>query len=193
MRYALALLVVFACSTASAATTYLHLNDEINEESVTPIIDGIENAPHGKDDRVIIEINSPGGEVDPGFKLVKAIEHYPSRVICVVDGEADSMASYLFVSCDVRAMTKRSVLMIHQPGMGGQGQANDMLNAADWLKASGTALMEHYALRMHGISVADLAARTVGGRELWLDWHDAKKYGAVDIVVDRVSDLMGVH
>lgn len=189
MRWLLAALAFCLASPALATTTHLRLMSEISDESVTPIIDGIENAPHGKEDAVVIEINSPGGEVDPGFKLVKAIEAYPSKVLCIVDGEADSMASYVFVSCDVRAMTKRSILMIHQPGMGGQGQVNDLMNAADWLAASGRAASEHYALHMHGITAAELATRTAGGRELWLDWHDAKKYGAVDIVVDKVGDL----
>lgn len=189
MRYTLAMLFLFACSTASATTTYLHLDGEISDESVTPLVDDLSNAPHDKGDSVVIEINSPGGEVDPGFQLVKSIERYPSRVVCVVDGEADSMASYVLVACDVRAMTKRSLIMIHQPAMGGQGQVNDMLNAADWLRASGTALFEHYALHMHGVTAADVATHCVGGREWWLDWHDAKKYGVVDLVVDRVTDV----
>lgn len=188
MRWLLTLSVLCLATTAQAKTTYLHLSDEINDESVTPLLDGLENAPHDKGDAVVIEINSPGGEVQPGFKLVKAIEHYPGRVICIVDGEADSMASYLFMSCDQRVMTKRSLLMIHQPAMGIQGPVNDMLNAADWLKASGTALFEHYALHMH-IPAADIAIHCAGGREWYLDWHDAKKYGAVDLVVDRVEDV----
>lgn len=193
MKWLLALWVSCLATTAQAKTTYLRISDEINDESVTPIIDGLENAPHAKGDAVVIEIDSPGGEVEAGFKLVKAIEHYPAKVICVVDGEADSMASYIFVACDVRAMTRRSILMIHQPGMGGGGQVHDLLNAADWLKASGAGMMEHYGLHMHGITVAELASRTAGGRELWFDWKAAQKYGAVDIVVDRVGDLMRVN
>lgn len=189
MKWLLNAFVLCLATSAFATTTHLRLADEITDESVTPLLDGIENAPHGKDDRIVIEINSPGGEVDPGFKLVKALENYPAKVVCIVDGEADSMASYVFVACDVRAMTKRSIIMIHQPGMGGQGQVNDMLNSADWLKASAAAMAEHYALHMHGITVGELVTRTVGGREIWLDWHDAKKYGAVDIVVDKVGDL----
>jgi ATP-dependent protease ClpP protease subunit len=174
---------------AYATTTHLHIDDEINEDTVTPLLDGIANAPHGKDDRIVIEIDSPGGEVEYGFKLVKAIERYPGKVVCVVDGEADSMASYIFVSCDVRAMTKRSVMMIHQPGMGGSGQFNDLSNAAEWMRVSGAAMFENYALHMRNITAADLIERTMGGREFWLGWKEAKKYGAVDIVVDRVSDV----
>ena len=189
MKWLLNAFVLCLSTSALATTTHLALNDEVNEESVTPILEGLENAPHKKDDRVVIEINSPGGEVDAGFKLVKAIERFPAKVVCIVDGEADSMASYIFVACDVRVMTKRSTLMIHQPGMGGQGQINDLTNASDMLRASGYAQAEHYALHMKGITAAEIATRTAGGREIWLDWHDAKKYGAVDIVVDRVEDL----
>ena len=188
MKWLLNAFVICFATSAMATTTHLRLEDEINDETVQPILDGIENAPHGKDDRVVIEINSPGGEVEPGFKLVKAIEHYHAKVVCIVDGTAASMASYLFVGCDVRAMTKRSVLMIHQPGMGDQGQLNELLNAADWMKAYGVAMAEGYALHMKGITAADIIARTFGGREMWLDWREAKKLGAVDVILDKVED-----
>ena len=187
MSYALALLA----TQANATTTRLRLEGEINEESITPLVDGLSNAPHGKGDVVVIEINSPGGEVDSGFRLVKAIERYPSKVICVVDGEADSMASYVLVSCDVRAMTKRSMVMIHQPAIGGDGpgRINEFDNIIGWLMAEETAMFEHYAGHMH-ITVGELRSRCDGGREFWMDWHGAKKYGAVDMVVDRVADAM---
>jgi len=190
MKWLLNAFVICFATSAMATTTHLRLDGEINDESVTPILDGLANAPHKKGDSVLIEINSPGGETDPGFKLMKAIERFPAKVVCVVDGEADSMASYIFVGCDVRAMTKRSVLMIHQPGMeGGGGHLNDWLNAADALTASARAMFEHYSLHMRGMSVGELATRTRGGREIWLSWVDAKRYGAVDIVVDRVEEL----
>lgn len=192
MRLALALLSLFVCSSAFATTTQLRLNDEINDETVTPLVDAIEAAPADKADAVVLEINSPGGEVDAGFRLVKAIERYAGAVICIVDGEADSMASYILMSCDVRAMTRRSLLMIHQPGAGARGQLNDVQNVADWLAAYSTAEFEQYAAHML-VTAEWLADRCAGGRALWMDWHTAQKYGAVDIVVDRVGDVLGVH
>lgn len=191
MRYVLASLLLCLCSTASATTTYLRLEGEIADDVIDPLVDAVNNAPSDRSDAVFIEINSPGGDVDAGFKLVKAIERYPAHVVCAVDGEADSMASYIFVSCDVRAMTRRSVLMIRQPMLGGRGQPNDIANMMDWITALTSSMAEHYAARMH-ISAVELAARVAGGRTLWLDWKAAQKLGAVDIVVDRVADLTRV-
>lgn len=193
MRIALAFLAIAYCSTASAETTYLRLSGEIDDVSASTLVTAIEAAPHNKGDAIVIEINSPGGEVDPGFSIVKAIERYPAHVVCVVDGEADSMASYIYVSCDVRAMTRRSVMMIHQPALGMRGQLNDVQNALDWIAALTSSMMEHYALRMHGITAVELAAKVAGGRTLWMDWKAAQRYGAVDIVIDRVADITGVH
>ena len=188
------LVFVFVASPALAKTTHLHLETEISEETVSPLIEALESAPHDKNDVVVIEINSPGGEIDSGFRLTKAIERYPARVVCIVDGEADSMASYVLMACDQRVMTRRSILMIHEPAIGAEGHmhASEWRNIVDWLVAGKTALFSHYANHMH-VSETELANRCSGGRELWMDWHDAQKYGAVDIVVDRVDDLKGVH
>ena len=188
MRIVLALLALLASTAANAKTTHLRLSAEIDDNVADDLVTAIADAPSAKGDAIVIEFNSPGGEVDSGFRIAKAIERYPRHVACIIDGEADSMASYVFESCDTRAMTKRSLIMIHQPGMRGFGQINDIQNAVDWLRASGTALFSHYAMHMR-ISIDDLMNRTAGGREMWLDWKDAKRFGAVDIVVDRVEDL----
>lgn len=192
MRFALLnVLVLCFATSAHATTTYLKLEGAIDDESMDALVAAVKEAPEDKGDAIVLEINSPGGEVDAGFKLVKAIERYHAKVVCIVDGEADSMASYIFVGCDVRAMTRRSVLMIHQPSIGGRGQLNDIQNAVDWITALTSAMAEHYAARMR-ISAVELAAKVAGGRTLWMDWHAAQRWGAVDIVVDRVADLTRV-
>jgi len=66
-------------------------------------------------DRVII-IDSPGGVVEIGEKIVQAMEIEKSmgvREICVVRGRADSMAFNILSHCDVRLATPGSALMFH--------------------------------------------------------------------------------
>lgn len=132
---------------------------------------------------VTIEINSPGGSVFAGFELAKAIETKGPKVKCIVDGLGASMAFYILQSCQVREMTKRSVLMVHQPssGMDGSGDADEYQDAADFLRSLTRAMLEHCAARMK-ISADALEAR-VAHRSWYMDYREALLSGAVDTVI----------
>jgi ATP-dependent protease ClpP protease subunit len=140
---------------------------------------------------IIIEWNTPGGEVDSGFILAKAIEESPVPVICVVDGTSASMGAYLLQSCKTRIMTKRSSIMMHEVAMGASsfyGHAVKWQAVADQMKATNRAMAEHMARRMT-ISVETLMGAIKNGAQLWLTWDEAKSIKAVDLVVDTVSQV----
>ncbi len=163
---------------------------EVDSDTVDQAITLIKALGEQKAEAIIIEWNSPGGSVEDGFRLAKAIENSPVPVICVVDGTAASMAAYLQQSCHVRIMTKRSTLMIHEPAMGGRfsGQQTEWRSIADWLAAMTKAMVEHMCRRTK-ISPADMEDKIRGGSMWWLAWGEAKSLGLVDVVVDSVSDV----
>jgi ATP-dependent protease ClpP protease subunit len=109
-------------------------------------------------------------------------------VVCVVDGKAMSMAFYILQTCDVRLMTKRSYLMVHQPIAQGieDSQPVPLENRLRRLQAIDNAMMQQYVKRMK-ISAKELRARIDGGREYYLNSDDAVKAGAVDGVVESVE------
>lgn len=140
---------------------------------------------------IVIEIHSPGGSVPAGFDIAKAIEDSAAPVTCVVDGEAASMAAYILESCTVRTMTTRSMVMFHEPSMGGNfsGTPNEWQAIANWLYAMREAITQQCTRRMN-ISAAEFHKRTDGGLMWWLAWNDATKYEAVDHVVNSVKDVV---
>jgi len=191
MKYAMALfclLTVVPADGGEQLPMLASLESEVDDDSVQAVIDVIEKA-NEINNRVILEINSDGGDVEAGFKLAKAIERAKKPVTCVVDGNAYSMGSYVFEACGHRVMTKRSVLMIHETGMQASGHETDLLDAAAWMAATSRAVFEHYAHHIPGLTASDIIAKTSGGRCIWLGWHEAKKLGAVDSVVDSVADV----
>lgn len=131
MKYALVLFCLLGAipAHAEALPMLAYLEDEVSDTSVQDVIDVIAKA-NEIDNRVILEINTDGGDVDAGFKLAKAIERAKKPVTCVVDGHAFSMGSYIFEACGRRVMTKRSILMIHEAGMQASGHEADFLDAA---------------------------------------------------------------
>lgn len=71
-------------------------------------------------DRLIL-INSPGGQVDAGVRMIRLIELEKSqgvRVVCIVTGEASSMAFNILTHCDVRLATQRSYAVVHKIAVG---------------------------------------------------------------------------
>jgi ATP-dependent protease ClpP protease subunit len=162
----------------------------VNVDSVKKAIAWLDDAARAKPDAIVFEINTGGGSTVAGFELAKAIESSSTPITCVVDGEAASMGFYILQSCPVRAMTRRSSLMAHEVSftIHGRGQPNFWRSIADWIKAHNDAFAEHCAHRLK-ITLAEYHARTDGGKMWWLNWEEALKVGAVDVVVDSVVEV----
>jgi ATP-dependent protease ClpP protease subunit len=139
---------------------------------------------------IVIEINSGGGDVDSGKDIIWLIENLPVPSICVVDGDAASMAAWISQSCDVRVITKRSMFMIHEPLTGGvmSGQPTEWKNRLDYIEALTRAMCEAFGQKML-IDPAAIRDRIQGGRVWEMNWREAWEWGAFDEVVDRAIDV----
>lgn len=69
---------------------------------------------------LVILINSRGGRVDSGRRMLQALRSLNTDpTICVVEGDAMSMAFNLLSFCNVRLATKGSLLLAHKSAIGG--------------------------------------------------------------------------
>lgn len=161
----------------------------VTDESAGIMVEIIEVANEAGLDAVVIEFDTPGGSVDAGIKLGKAIEQSKTDVICIVDGMAASMGMYLLQSCHERIMTPRSLLMAHQPWMMGMGGERDFDNGSKMLSALGKALSEHICAKVK-LPQAECKAKFDNGKEWWLTHQEALQVGAVDLVVASVPDTV---
>jgi ATP-dependent Clp protease protease subunit len=135
---------------------------------------------------IFLEIDSEGGEVDAGFALTKAIEASPVPVICIVDGQAASMAFYVLQSCDVRAMTPRSSLMMHQVTLIGAIKASNIKALQKQIDTYNKAMVGQCAAKMK-LTSAQISAKIADG-DWWMGTDEALEVGAIDSVVP-VSSL----
>ena len=172
---------------------HIILSTEIDDNTAQQAIAAFDAADMMKVKTVLFEINSPGGSVDAGFLIAKAIENSNANVICVVDAMAASMAFYILQSCDIRVMTDRSLLMAHEPairaGIGGKSedwrkQGNGI---ADLLEAL-TKSMNHHMARRLTISYEEFSKR-IHNTEYWMTAEEALKISAVDQVVASVKEV----
>lgn len=181
----LAVLALFVSSCPCVAqdkvvSNVIVFDDEISEASVAQFSMELALAEQTFDS-VVVEINSPGGELGAGMKMMKAIEQSSAQVTCRVDGVAASMAFIVLQSCDERVMTKRSVLMGHQVALGVRGQKTQMENALAVARALDWAMGCAVVAKAH-ISVEQYLLLIDGGHELWLTGPEALVFGFVDSV-----------
>jgi ATP-dependent protease ClpP protease subunit len=145
---------------------------------------------------LVIKIDTAGGEVEAGFKLINAIASLGIATYCVVDDKAYSMGFAILQACTVRLATARSTLMIHEARLGmvdAQGEPGELATAvaADdqrnvGVRAVSHVMAQHCAARMK-ISLAEYLQKTAG--DWWMNGRDALAFGALDQVTFSVESV----
>jgi ATP-dependent protease ClpP protease subunit len=172
----------------------IKLQGEINPRSASEFINALEQINDAKAEFIVVEINSPGGRVDSGFLMSRAIEDSKVPVVCVVEGQADSMAFYLLQSCDVRMMTKRSLLMAHSPLVNDltvSGSESRFKQIYDRLHALTEAMIQHYVHKSK-CSVDVMRARCANGGEWWMNYQEALSLEMVDFIAPDMKSVIKV-
>lgn len=144
--------------------------------------------------QITIMIDTMGGSSDAGRTIAQSIEKAAKRaaVTCIVDGQALSAGFYILQSCPVRILTKRSLLMAHEPWLGGGGMGGthraDAIRALELIDAEARAYAEQCAARLTITSDEFLAK--IRNRDWWISPMEAAKLGAVDQVVASPNEAM---
>ena len=139
-------------------------------------------------DYVVLVIDSPGGFLGSAREISRIIESHPQRLVCLVDGLAASGAYYLLQSCQMRLMTHRSNLMLHE-AFGAKADADSESEKAA-LTAINLAMSYQQCHRLK-IKTTECHAR-YSGREWWLTADKALEVGAVDGLVDSPMQLLSL-
>ena len=66
------------------------------------------------DEPIIVDINSPGGDVENGWAIYDRIRQSHSRVIAKVWGDCSSMATIVLQACDEREASSNSLFLFHE-------------------------------------------------------------------------------
>ena len=87
-------------------------------------------------EEITIQINSPGGSVSAGLAIYDTMNFVKARIVTVALGTAASMGAFLLSagSKGYRRATANSEILIHQPLGGAQGQASDIIIAANHIE-----------------------------------------------------------
>ncbi|WP_372804287.1 head maturation protease, ClpP-related [Paracoccus seriniphilus] len=140
------------------------------------------------DQDVVVNINSPGGDVFEGLAIYNLLRSHKGDVTVRVVGLAASAASVIAMAGDRIEIARAGFLMIHNTWVMAVGDRNDLGTIAGQLAAFDDVMAELYALR------TKMDAAAIGqmmDRETWISGKSAIDQGFADQLLP--SDLIGIN
>lgn len=151
-------------STYTVGITHFYFSDEFKEpELYTDVVHRLNTA--GEHDVIYMHLNTPGGRLDTGVQLINAIANTQAKVVTLLESEAHSLGTLIFLSGDEMVINEHCMMMFHNysGGVGGKGHEQIAHLAAETKRMSSL---------MHDICVPFLSIeevqRIINGEDIWL-------------------------
>lgn len=141
-----------------------------------------------KEKEIYLYINSPGGSVSAGLAIYDTLKYIPNPCITIGMGICASMGAFLLSSGTKgkRFALEHTKIMIHQPLGGVNGQASDVMIAAEEIvktkKLLNELLAEHTGKDLETIEKDS-------DRDFYMDAPFAKDYGLIDAVITKKNNI----
>lgn len=126
---------------------------------------------------VVVNINSPGGDVFEGLAIYNLLREYKGHVTVRVLGVAASAASFIAMAADEIQIARAGFFMIHNAWTGLWGNRNDLRETADFLEQIDDTIADIYHVKS-GLSMDELKADM--DKERWINGRDAIDSGFAD-------------
>lgn len=134
---------------------------------------------------IYLFIDSPGGSVFEGEKIISAMESAKGPVNTVCIGLCASMAAYIHQYGAQRYAYDRAILMFHDGSGGVQGEVEKMNSMLSFVRRKIEKIDNHIAARS-GLPIEVFVSLKLS--DLWIDAEDAQTKGLVDKLV-KVAKL----
>ena len=129
-------------------------------------------------------INSPGGLVTSGLGIYDTMQYIKPPVSTLCIGQASSMGSFLLASGEKgkRFSLPNSIIMVHQPSAGYEGQATDIEIHAKEILALKERLNKIYSKHT---KKNESEIKKALERDNFMTPNEAKDFGLIDQVVEK--------
>ncbi|KAI4453248.1 atp-dependent clp protease proteolytic subunit [Holotrichia oblita] len=163
----------------------IFLGEEVNDVTASIVVAQLlflESEDPGKD--INLYINSPGGSVTAGMAIYDTMNYIKCDVSTICIGMAASMGAFLLAggAKGKRFALPNAEIMIHQPLGGTQGQATDMIIAAEHIKRTKDKL-NRILSENTGKPIEMVQADTE--RDNWKNAEEAMEYGLIDSIIAK--------
>jgi len=133
---------------------HIYIDDIITSETLKEV-KGI-LAQNAAAERIKLHVASPGGSVYAGYNIYHALKLTGKPISTTIEGEAQSMATFIAMAGDEIEICDPSMFMIHMPSSEVQGTSEDMRQGAIELETIEKDMIEAYA-RKTGLSTDAIA------------------------------------
>ena len=138
----------------------------------------------GSNTPINLRINSAGGDVFEGIAIYNSLKKHNGSINVEVEGLAASMASVIMLAGDNISASENSLIMIHNPSVGIQGESKDLTKKAELLDKIKEQMVGIYSTRtgMDSETVVQMM-----DKETWLTAQEALEVGLVTNVGDAIK------
>ena len=162
----------------------LRIYDEIGFWGVTAkhFIEQLDEASAGAT-KVLVSLNSPGGNVFDAFAIYNALMRSKLPVITRVDGVAASAASLIFMAGGERIMPENAMLMIHNAWIITGGTAEELRKTADMMDKNRNGIVAAYTRSgLEDEKIIEMMDATT-----WMDALEAQSLGFCTVMEEPVK------
>jgi len=172
---------------AAADTTEILLHAEIGFWGVTSK-EFAETLASISTSKVVVRINSPGGDVFDGMAIYNSLKSYKGDVAVVIEGLAASAASYIAMAGNTISIHESAMMMVHRAWGLAIGNEADMTDMATTLRKIDGQIAAIYA-KQTGKSADEMLALMTGESDgTWFTAAEAADAGFVDEVINDEDD-----
>lgn len=119
----------------------------------------------GANDIVYIYLNTPGGFVTTGIQIINAMRNCPAKVVTVLESEAHSMGTFIFLAGDEFIVHDNCRMMFHNFSSGMYGKGNELGQQLESTLKWFEDLANDYYIPFLS---QDEVSRIMKGEDLWL-------------------------
>lgn len=149
----------------------IYLSDAIGDPiDYTDVIQRIKTAKAS--DVVYIHLNTPGGRVDTGIQIMNAMANTPAHVVTVLEGEACSIGSLIFLCGDEFVVNDDCIFMIHNYSGGYRGKGHEL---GSFVTAYNEYFEKVARKKYYGFLTEDEIKRVVKGEDFWFDSEEVRQ------------------
>jgi ATP-dependent Clp protease protease subunit len=160
---------------------------EINQDTANLIVAQLLflQAEDGKKP-IYMYINSPGGSISDGLGIIDTMHYIKPEVHTICIGVAASMGAVILSqgAKGKRFSLPSSEIMIHQASSGVEGQASNMVIAAEHVIKMQNKL---YKLLSDSTGKSVAQVEKDADRDYWMDAEAAKEYGLIDQIIQKAE------
>jgi ATP-dependent protease ClpP protease subunit len=138
----------------------------------------------GEDKDVVVNINSPGGDVFEAATIYNLLAQHKGHVTVNILGLAASAASVIAMAGDTVKISKIGFLMIHNSWSIVMGNKDDLRDAADILEQFDKSILTAYASK---VSIDEKKISKMMNDETWIGADDALEFGFAEEIIEAKS------